>query len=481
VNDDGFDVSLPDPAFDRLRGADPAGDATPDLVRLRAAVDGRIAATPVDELATRRAGRTRWYVGAAAIAAGAIIVGSGGFALGNVASGQSSSTSLSKTMVDGYNPMVSNSAARPVTPSHNWTASGPTNSRYAGKLNNGLVATAPGLLSSHTIFAAAASLSTNASTAEAYAFAPASVDVLAKTNDLATAFGLPANAALSSDGSQYVAGTATNALYVGVDSTLSFRYFNEAASGACVVAGVTKSGNASSGSPGAPVPPVAVQSTPVPQPSCATPTGATPTTTDALSVSKKVMTDVGVDPATYEWSAQTSSGSVSVTASLKLSGQSTDAAWSFTVGADNAISDASGSLAPTVSLGSYAVVSPKDAVARLNDPLFGSTNFGGPVVPMAGAAFGAALGSSSTAIPPTTPSTTSPSAAPSIPTTPSAGALFSWPVTTVTIVKADLGLAQYQQASGATVLLPTYALTGSDSATYAVLALDAAALKQYSP
>jgi hypothetical protein len=49
-------------------------------------------------------------------------------------------------------------------------------------------------------------------------------------------------------------------------------------------------------------------------------------------------------------------------------------------------------------------------------------------------------------------------------------------VAQVTIVKADLGIAQYYEPNGSIVLLPTYQLTGSDKSTWTVIALDKSAL-----
>ena len=75
----------------------------------------------------------------------------------------------------------------------------------------------------------------------------------------------------------------------------------------------------------------------------------------------------------------------------------------------------------------------------------------------------------------------SPAPKPTVPTTPSTGSKFSWPVTDVTIVKADLGVAQYYQPNGSVVLLPTYQLTGSDKSTWTVIAVTDSALDMTPP
>jgi hypothetical protein len=242
-------------------------------------------------------------------------------------------------------------------------------------------------------------------------------------------------------------------------------------------------GTAGSGAgPSAGSAPGSVGNAPVPGPSCA-PKNAAPlgTTSDAIAASKDIVKTLGLDPANFQWDATSPSDQgqpvIYVSASQVVNGQLTGLAEQFTFGGGNKLSNFYGFAAPLVSLGSYGVISEKDAVARLMDPAFGSS-FGpiaydtmrGGVAPMMKGAGGSSNSSD------TVTASSAPVPAPTVPTTPTAGGQFSWPVSQVTIVKADLGVAQYYEPNGAVVLLPTYQLTGSDKSTWTVIAVDKSAL-----
>ena len=115
-------------------------------------------------------------------------------------------------------------------------------------------------------------------------------------------------------------------------------------------------------------------------------------------------------------------------------------------------------LAPLVELGSYDVVSPTEAVARLGDPRFGASG-GGGVMPLA--AEGMRADDSVSSVP----------TEPTVPATPTAGSPLAWPVQEVTLVSARLGVALTTLPTGASVLVPTYELADADGATWSVIAV----------
>jgi hypothetical protein len=196
--------------------------------------------------------------------------------------------------------------------------------------------------------------------------------------------------------------------------------------------------------------------------------GAAPQGEAATGQAADLLTALGLDPAGFElvveeygdtqWSY--------VTGYQVIDGQRTGVTMSFSfTGAG--LQSFYGSLAPVVSLGEYAVISPAEAVDRLTDPRFGG-GWGGPIAYVDGA--GPRGGDMATSSEPSMPST------PTVPSTPAAGSAISWPVNQVTIVEARLGTAMHTQADGATVLLPTYELIGSDGGIWSVIAVDDAHL-----
>ena len=153
----------------------------------------------------------------------------------------------------------------------------------------------------------------------------------------------------------------------------------------------------------------------------------------ATAAMTALLTSLGVDPTGFAFEVQDQDPAFTyVTAYQLVDGQRTGLAWSGTwTGAG--VESFYGSPATLVDLGSYPVISPDEAVARLSDPRFGST--GGPI-PFASDAVGA-----EGALP--TPDAVA-SAEPSTPTVPPAvapGETLSWPVSQVTITGAQLGLA----------------------------------------
>src|SRR5699024_204560 len=104
---DARDEHLSDTAFERLRAADPAASLTPDLVSLRAAVDAdAVAATG----APRRRRDARWFQ-LAAVSAGVLAVGLGGFVLGERAAEPSPSAEEKTESAVGLEPAVGGDTA----------------------------------------------------------------------------------------------------------------------------------------------------------------------------------------------------------------------------------------------------------------------------------------------------------------------------------------------------------------------------------
>ena len=173
------------------------------------------------------------------------------------------------------------------------------------------------------------------------------------------------------------------------------------------------------------------------------------------------LSSVGVDPAGYQFTASTDPGSsqvTNVTASQVLDDQQTGVTANVTLVADG-VQSLYAPLAPLVELGSYDVVSPTEAVARLGDPRFGASG-GGGVMPLA--AEGMRAGRLRRRRCP---------AEPTVPATPTAGSPLAWPVQEVTLVSARLGVALTTLPTGASVLVPTYELADADGATWSVIAV----------
>ena len=66
-----------------------------------------------------------------------------------------------------------------------------------------------------------------------------------------------------------------------------------------------------------------------------------------------------------------------------------------------------------------------------------------------------------------TSSTPAPSASPT-----STRPVLAVPVAEVTVIDAELGLAQYWQPDGSVLMLPSYTVTGEDGSRWSVLAID---------
>jgi len=458
-----------DQAFDRLRSADPASDATPDLTRVRAAVTAAtgvplggaesevtsVETIAVDELAARRSRRTPRWLQVAAVAAGVVIIGGGSYGLGTAHGDAAPAAAPAIALGSPEGGAAAGSGAAAPSRSGASTA----DSKLAGYGFG------------RQVFIAG-DLSTDTTSGKAWAFDAASVysqDTLVRA---ATALGVTGAPRLEY-GTWTVGandGTAPS-VSLSPDGQASVSYYDPTRDPwTCVrsapdsIAPAEGSGSSVSGSDGVALP--------EPQSSVGTGSGTcdsvapAPGSEAAIALAKDTMTALGVDPAGYEFDAASDPSTtqvVTVTGYQVVDGQRTGAAWSFTV-VDSGVQSLYGTLAPLVELGTYDVISPAAAVARLGDPRFGPS-YGG-IMPMAADAMAKSADSavgSDTAI--------APSADPTVPATPAAGSPIGWPVQEVTIVSARLGLAVTTLPSGAAVLVPTYELTDADGGTWSVIAV----------
>jgi hypothetical protein len=484
-----------DDAFDRLQSADPAAGAQADLRALDAAVrarigDGDVSALPgVDgaaadpgvtslaEVRTARASRrpARWLQIAAAVA-GLAIVGTGGFALGrgkqpapaaaavislgSAGVGDSGSKSSSAVGTEGLAPGLANPEL--ANPS---SAPGTASMRYIG---------------SRTVFTSSG-LSSSARSAEAWTFDAAAAFNRETAARIAKALGLAGSPTLTNGA--WTVGSSKGVgptLQIQPNATVSLNYYDPSldpySCGGATPDGTVK-GRTEGSTTIAPAPaPGDVVS---PQVAC-TPSsrGPAPSGAAAVARAKKLISGFGLDAAAFEFEA-TDTGSAdiaSVTAWQVVAGQRTGQVWGFSLVGDG-IQSVWGQLAPVVSLGTYAVVSETDAVARLSDPRF-ENGYGGVMALDTGtvrgtvepdAVAGSGSGSSSTSAPEKV-------AVPTLPPTPSAGSRVAWPVQHVTITKARLGLTFYTQPDGSALLLPAYELSSADGQTWSVLAVAESAL-----
>lgn len=447
----------PDDAYDRLRAADPAQGLEPDGARLDAAVAARTSrpytpAVPVavgadsDETVevseyaeVRTLRRPNRWMQVAAVAVGALVVGGTGFVLGNADDGSTGqqtaeapiSLGQGRDSVAGSGEAAAADSARSSYPA------------YGG----------------HLVFTASGLSGDGGSTA-GYAFDPAAVFNEETIARAAAAVGLEGTPKLV-DGS-WVIGTqdgTSASMQLSPDGLASITFYDPTIDPyACAApdkevlpqdSGSGSDGGTAEGS---------VTDSVEPVPAC-TPqaTGTAPQGADAEAQASALLTALGLDPASFEFddAGNTDEATATwLTAYQVLDGQRTGVSWSFTLVADG-VQSFYGSLAPVVSLGDYDVVSPQEAVARLGDPRFGPSGWGGPM-PLADTIISAREGAP-------TPGT--------LPDTPSAGSAFGWPVTEVTITKARLGVALQTQPDGSAVLIPSYELSSSDGQMWSVVAV----------
>ncbi|GAA1859344.1 hypothetical protein [Myceligenerans crystallogenes] len=518
------DGTAHDDVFARLRAADPAlGAPAPAAGVLRAKVDALIgqdapagsrspgaassgsgttaANAPVqgaDELAARRRRRQPWL--AAAAVAAFLVVGGGGYAAGS----NGLTLSLGGSDGAGAAPESGAEAAADAAPPMTLDmpgadAGGPE--RSGGTTENAgpgagdtpaagtFMYPAPG----RTVFHPGAGLSGGTGEAEAYALDAASSYTREAAERMASALGL--RTGVREEGGAWTAGPADGsapALQVSADGRTSVWFFGDVDSWRCADGAETLTEPAEPGTAGGSdgstgqepgvIEPDDGAAAPDAKgggaPPCPEGTAGAPSTPAATDELRRLMEAVGVDTSAFEFEAQASGGGTSVIAFHVLDGRRTGLQWSATVTGDGAglrFAALDGFLAPVTELGTYPVVSEREAAGRLGDARFGAGY--GDILPLAAAGREAAVAEQggdapasggSGAAPDTSTSSSDVPAGP--PATPVPGDAIGWPVRDVTITGAELGVAQHTLTDGAVVLIPAYELTG-DGGTWSVVAV----------
>jgi hypothetical protein len=440
--------------FARLQAADPAAGAEPDLARLTAAVAAQTGVTlappaPADELAARRTRRAPRWLQVAAAVAGVAVIGGGSYAYGlNSSSQPDTVTAAPAIALDGGSrnraapesaSSLAGGAADSAKMMYPWyggrtvfTASGLSTEGGSGKAYG---FDAAGAFSQETVVAAAAALGVTGQPRQEYG------SWSVGTND-----GTGPSVSLSPDG------LASLSYY---DPTRDpWNCVRSAPDSIETPAGDTAGGAA--------MPEPAVGPGPG---DCSTDAPA-PTGDAAIGQAKDTLAALGIDTSDYQFEASNDPGSpqvTNVTASLVIDDQQTGVTASVTIVADG-VQSLYAPLAALVELGSYDVVSPTEAVARLGDPRFGVSG-GGGVMPLASDSVAKSSDGSVSS------SAIAPQADPTVPATPSAGSPLAWPVQEVTLVSARLGVALTTLPTGASVLVPTYELADADGTTWSVVAV----------
>ncbi|MEG3614607.1 hypothetical protein [Isoptericola haloaureus] len=474
-----------DEAFDRLRGADPAADVETRHGVLRAKTDalrdgpeqpsegasGPGASAGRDELAARRDRRRSGWLVAAGVA-GAVVLGGGGYALGS-ADGSGAPVAedggaLPPITLDGGSG--ASAGADGAVTEERASGSGPAPEAAVGTS----VMPAPGFGGRATF--SHDGLSTEAGTATAYAYDAADVATESGAVELAAALGVDGTPRweYGSWGVGPRDGSGPS-LWLAADGVASFSYQDPSLDPwRCEEVEILPEESTSSG---------VAEDGPAIEPAPCEPAGGGDVSADeAVDRLRGLMEQVGVDPAGFEIEATQAQGAARrALASQVVEGQRTGATWSATVTADG-VAWADGFLAGTVSLGSYPVVSPAEAVDRLGDPRFGQQLW--PIAYADDTVSG--LEPSTDRLP--APDVVEPGdgvepgSEPTVPPAPPAsGSDLPWPVRYVTITDARLGLAQEYTVDQGVLLLPAYELTDADGSTWSVVAVADEALAMTSP
>ncbi|WP_149203724.1 hypothetical protein [Actinotalea subterranea] len=449
-------------SVERLRAADPAATAHPDVEALRRETDERreepldTAVPARDELAARR---TRWssWPARAGVAAAALVIGGGGYALG-------------AATPEGAEPaadVISLTEAQP----GQVPAAGAEDAASAGTLADSRLFW-PGY-GGRTVFTASG-LSQDGGTAKAWGLDPSQALTQEAVERAAAALGVP-GAATQSDGMWTVGATDGSGPTVSVypDGTASFSFYDPTKDPwSCVAptdgaastqgsAGTAPDEGAGGGSDDVTtdaVDPSVGIALPEPVPCEQRDLGAAPTGDAAAAQVRDTLGALGLDPASFEVVVEDSTDTAwtSVTAYHVVDGQRSGLIWSAAL-SGGGLQSVNGPLATLVDLGAYDVVSPTEAVERLGDPRFGAG--GGPIAYLEDT-MAAREGDQASVSPLQT-----------VPPTAVPGSPIAWPVDQVTIVEARLGVALHTQADGAAVLVPTYELTGDDGGIWSVVAV----------
>lgn len=400
----------------------PEGPNDPD-----APADGEPSAV-LDLTAARNRRRPRWYQAAsAAVVAG--LVGVGGYALG--AQGEE------LRLVEG-------GAVAPIALSGGGVGTSGANTEIAAA-DAERQSSYPGSLGHHTF--TSSGLSTQGRAAPAYTFDSSSV-TMASLEALAATFGVTGSAEVLHD--IWLVGQldgVSPTVAVDLNVSPSFHFSNPALNPwSCEVIDLAAVEGGEDG---------ATSDSPSFDP-CLLPVPApTPSEERAIEALKGVLEAMGRDLAGYEFTSETWEGSPTRLAHawIVVDGHRTDQAISAAV-VEAGIVSASGPLAPLVSLGDYPVVSEQEAFERLADPRFGVNQTSGQPQEEPGTVPGEPVE------PPTAP-----------PTTPRAGTALAWPITTIDITQARLGLTSSYQPGGTVLIVPAYEFTAAGGGTWSVIAV----------
>lgn len=485
-----------DEAFDRLRAADPAAGLEPDLDAIRATVAAAVSSGPapatatttttattatsatsaaaastaptspsstgdggvVDLAAARSRRRPARWLQVAAAAVGVVAVGSAGYGLGAQGSSSVTADGAASTAVDegaagpGRAPSSSSEAAAESS------ASAADRSMIAGS-------------SLRTLFTAVG-LDDAPSAASAWGYDPAATFTPESALAVAQAVGLEGEPELLY-GAWHVGSTDWTgpALDVQSDAATSFSYYD-----------------------------------PTTDPWAEGTQAIAVDGAEATARLAEIMTSLGVDPAGFEMVVEDmgTATATTVSASRAPGGVGDGQTWQLTV-SSLGVSSLNGALAPLVDLGSYDVVGPATAVARLMDPRFGATpDFG--IMPFARAAEDlptteGASPEEAQALEEADPGlevvpepgvdvvpepgvdvvpepgsgsdvpADDPAAVPTLPPSAAPGGVISWPVAQVAITGAQLTTTTVHAADGSVVLVPAYRLSGDDGSTWTVVAV----------
>lgn len=425
----------------RLRAADPAADVEAragfaDDVVARTLAEPLAEPAVVTDLSSERARRRPRWLPYVAVAASLAIVGGAGFGIG-------ASTGRGMNLADGAAPPISlqtGAGTGGAAPEMGAARDGAAQGGSAG------APTAQSKMASDMMYPSGSGrnifsskgLSTATGAASAYTFDARAASNADKVAALAAALGIGGKAELK-DGAWMVGpqdGTAPY-LSVGLDGMLSFSFTNPLINP--WTCGMTKQ----------PVAPDAVVEP------CDPPSDL-PSEDAAIDAMRSIIAAAGRDPGAFQFASDTGEGSYARSAQAwpVVDGQRVDQAWSLELTAAGVYS-ASGALAGIVPLGNYPVVSEQQAFERLSDPRFGAQMTGVPIALRERTDTG-----TSEWVPPTEP-----------PSTPAAGTSLAWPVNTVDIVSARLGLASQWQPDGGVLVVPAYEFTDADGGTWSVVAV----------
>ncbi len=480
----------PDDAdLERLRAADPAAGATPDATVLEAAVRDRVpeafarpatsgpgaapaklpdaaglagadgpTAALVDELAERRARRLRRRapLQVAAAVVGALVIGTGGYALGAGEWGTTAGGSAAESTA--LAPIRLGSADAPAGADAfaggAATEGGAVDASRAASVVPGF---AGGFWGARTVFHQDG-LPTQGASAEAWAYDAAGVFSQETVRRVADTLGVAGE--VREEYGSYAVGSADwtgPRVSLQPDGLASVSFTDPAKDpwGCVAVTPMPADGADGSGPAGS--------STSSAEPGeCAEEGhGAPPSPDAAVDQLRELLARLDVDVSGYEVVAREMTPEQGARATFLaayeiVDGQRTGTTWEATYSGAG-LASLSGPLAPRVPLGAYDVVSPAEAVERLGDARFG---FGG----------GGVIAWAREDVQPL-PETASEPEAPTVPPTVGEGARFAWPVTDVTITDARLGLAVQHQPDGAAVLLPAYELSDADGNVWSVVAV----------